>query len=83
MEGKVVWWSNKNSQGVASVAETRYFLLQSRILSAPDEIRPGDYVRFDEFLMPKGPGLLPLAIGVIISRKPFVHTGADALAGGV
>ena len=84
MKGTVAWWSNKNSQGVASVTEnginTRFFLLQSRILSAPDDIRPGDHVKFDSFLQPKGPGLLPLAIGVVISRKPFVDAGADALA---
>jgi hypothetical protein len=80
MEGKVAWWSNKNSQGVASVNGERFFLLQSRILSGPDDIRPGDNVRFDSYLQPKGPGLLPLAIGVVISRKPFVHAGADALA---
>jgi hypothetical protein len=84
MRGTVVWWSNRNSQGVASVTEngvnTRYFLLQSRILSAPDDIRPGDHVKFESFLKPKGTGLLPLAIGVIISRTPFVDAGANALA---
>lgn len=84
MEGIVLWWSNKNSQGVASVTEnginTRYFLLQSRILSGPDDIRPGDHVKFESVLKPKGLGLLPLAVGVVISRARFVDAGADALA---
>ena len=80
MEGKVAWWSNKNSQGVASINGERFFLLQSRILSGPDDIRPGDYVKFESFLQPKGAGLLPLAIGVVISRTQFVEAGANALA---
>jgi hypothetical protein len=86
-QGKIAWWSNKNAQGVASITEngvnTRYFILLSRVLSAPDDIRPGDYVQFLEFLNPKRPDLLPLAVSVSISRTPFVDAGADALKAGV
>jgi len=86
-QGKIAWWSNKNAQGVASITENginaRYFILLSRVLSAPDDIRPGDYVQFTEFLSQKRPDLLPLAVGVSISRKPFIDAGANALAGEV
>jgi hypothetical protein len=83
-QGTIAWWSHKNGQGVASVTEngvnTRYFILLSRVLSAPDEIRPGYYVQFTQFLSQKRPDLLPLAVGVKVSRTPFVDAGANALA---
>ncbi len=86
-QGKIAWWSTKNAQGVASITENginkRYFILLSRVLSAPDDIRPGDYVQFTGFLSQKRPDLLPLAVGVVISRTPFVEAGVNALAGEV
>lgn len=85
-QGIVLWWSHLKNQGIASVTENgqnrRYFLLLSRITSAPDEILPGYYVKFDSSLIPRRPGLLPVAVNVTISKTPFVDAGADALAGG-
>ena len=86
-QGTIAWWSNKNAQGVASITENqvnrRFFILLSRVMSAPDVIRPGDYVKFEDYLQPKRPDLLPLAVSVSISRTPFVDADADAPVGEV
>ena len=81
MLGRIIWWSEKNSQGICGVTEPngdvrRYFILQSRIIIAPREIKAGDCVRFTGFLEPRKPDLLPLATGVSISETPFVDADA-------
>lgn len=80
-QGPIVWWNQAKGQGTAAVGNIRYFILASRIISAPDDIRAGDYVEFKDFLKPKRPDLLPVAIGVVVFRK--VDAGADALRAGV
>ena len=80
-QGTIVWWNQTQGQGTAAVESTRYFILASRIISAPDEIRAGDHVEFKDFLKPKRPDLLPVAVGIVVSRK--VDTGADALKAGL
>ena len=81
MLGRIIWWSEKNSQGICGVTEPngdvrRYFILQSRIIIAPQEVKAGDCVRFTGFLDPRKPDLLPLATGVSISEKPFIDVEA-------
>jgi len=81
MLGRIIWWSEKNSQGICGVTEPngdvrRYFILQSRIIIAPRSIKVGDCVRFTGSLGPRKPDLLPLATGVSISEKPFVDAEA-------
>lgn len=88
MEFKAVmlWWSDHRGQGIAGVREAngdvhRYFILQSRIVSAPERIEAGDRVEFRDFLNPKRPDLLPLAVGCVITKNPIVvAVGAEALA---
>lgn len=84
MQGTIVWWSVAKSHGVVSVTENgqnqRYFLLLSRIVSAPEQIRAGQYVKFVTAVTAKRPDLLPVASGVTISEAPFVDAGVDALA---
>ena len=87
MLGRIIWWSEKNSQGICGVTEPngdvrRYFILQSRIIIAPQEVKAGDYVHFKDFLTPTGRAdLLPLAVAVSISKKPFEDsTGTDTPA---
>jgi cold shock CspA family protein len=78
-QGTIVWWNQTKGQGAASVENTRYFILASRIISGPDDIQAGDDVEFKDFLKPKRPDLLPVAIGVVILRR--VNAGITALAG--
>lgn len=84
MQGMIVWWSVAKSHGVVSVTENgenqRYFLLLSRIVSAPERIRAGQHVKFVSSVSAKRPDLLPVASGVTISEAPFVDDGVDALA---
>src|SRR2546427_3517773 len=51
-QGTIVWWSVAKFHGVVSVTEygqnQRYFLLLSRIVSAPEQIRAGQYVKRSE-----------------------------------
>jgi hypothetical protein len=86
MQGLIVWWSVAKSHGVVSVTENgqnqRYFLLLSRIVSAPEQIRAGQYVKFVSAVPPRRPDLLPLASGVTISESPFVDSGADSIRAG-
>ena len=49
-------------------------------MSAPEQIRAGQYVKFVSAVPAKRPDLLPVASGVTISETPFVDAGADALA---
>jgi cold shock CspA family protein len=77
-QGTIVWWNQAKGQGAAAVENTRYFILASRIISGPDDIRAGDDVEFEGFLKAKRPDLLPVAIGVVISRK--IGAGVSALA---
>jgi cold shock CspA family protein len=77
--GTIIWWNQTKGQGVAAVENTRYFILASRIISGPDDIRAGDHVEFEDFLKPKRPDLLPVATGVVIFRK--IDAGIGALAG--
>jgi len=76
--GTLIWWSPATGQGTAVVENIHYFILASRIISAPDEIRVGDYVEFKDYLKPRRENLLPLAVGIVISRK--LDAGANALA---
>jgi cold shock CspA family protein len=77
--GTIVWWNQAKGQGVAAVENTRYFILASRIVSGPADIRAGDHVEFKDFLKPKRPDLLPVAIGVVIFSK--IDAGVSALVG--
>jgi hypothetical protein len=75
MQGTIIWWSQAKSHGVISVTQNgqnqRFFLLLSRIASAPGEIRAGQFANFTATCKPAREGLLPLALGVAISDKPF------------
>jgi cold shock CspA family protein len=74
--GTMVWWNQAKGRGVAIVGTTRYFVLASRILSGPQDIRVGDRIEFSSFLPAQRPDLLPVATGIVISR---VDAPADAL----
>jgi hypothetical protein len=84
MQGTIVWWSAAKSHGVVSVTENgqnqRYFLLLSRIVSAPEQIRAGQHVKFVSAVPANRPDLLPVASGVTISETSFVDAGVNALA---
>jgi len=76
MTGTIVWWSPAKQHGAVSVigpdgTSTRYFLLQSRILSAPQVIKAGQFVKFASSLTPSNKTLLPVALGVVISETAF------------
>jgi hypothetical protein len=87
MQGTIVWWSVAKSHGVVSVTvngeNQRYFLLLSRIVSAPEQIRAGQNVKFVTAIPAKRPDLLPVASGVIISEASSVEAGVDALKAGL
>lgn len=88
MQGRIIWWSPAKTQGILSATEKngenrRYFILLSRIISAPEQIEAGDYAKFTDFLKPKRPDLLPIAVNVTISKSPFVDAKDDALTGGL
>jgi cold shock CspA family protein len=87
MEGVVIWWSPSKSHGVISATEDgknqRYFLLMSRIKSAPKVIKAGQFVKFTSSGQVPRQDLLPLASNVIISDERFVDTGLDTLKAGL
>ena len=86
MLGNIIWISHDQSHGIISVNEngrnSRYYLRLSRVVSAPDILKAGQYVRFPSSVPPQKPGLLPMAIGVEISDTPFMD-GVSALSTGV
>ena len=87
MQGTIVWYSPKQTQGIISVTENgivqKFFLLQSRIARSPEVIKAGQFARFMAVAPPPKSGLLPVALAVEVSDTPFIDAGVDALAGGV
>jgi hypothetical protein len=61
----------------------RFFLLMSRITSAPEVIKAGQYVRFLSAGQALHPDLLPLALNAIISERPLSNSGDDTLKAGL
>jgi hypothetical protein len=85
MQGRIIWWSSAKTKGILSATDEngenrRYFILLSRILSAPEVIEAGDHAKFTHYLSPKRPDLLPVAVNVVISKTPFVDAGLSAFA---
>jgi hypothetical protein len=75
--GRILWYSEHKSQGIILVDNggevgTRYFLLKSKIIKSPAVISAGMYVKFKDYLNPKRPDLLPVAVQVVVSENPFV-----------
>jgi hypothetical protein len=87
MEGRVIWWSPSKFHGVISATQDgknqRFFLLMSRIISAPEVIKAGQYVKFTSSGQAPRQDLLPLSLNVIISDEPFADAGADAHEAGL
>jgi hypothetical protein len=85
MEGRIVWWNAKRTCGLVSVSENgesrNYWLLLSRIRTAPEKIESGDIAIFTDSLPPLRPDLLPIAVGVVV-QKQKIDAGADALRAG-
>jgi len=85
MQGTVAWWNVVKRCGIAEVWDEstgivqKYFLLFSRIASSPKEIKPGQFCKFEKFSMPMKAGLLPMALGVDISDKPFETASTEAV----
>jgi len=79
MEGRIIWWSPSKFHGVISATQDgknqRFFLLMSRITSAPEIIRAGQFVKFTSSGQAPRLDLLPLAMNVVISDQPF-ETGS-------
>lgn len=86
--GRVIWYNQDKEQGVIAVQEgdvsTRYFLLYSKILSAPVRIRAGHYAKFVSWQPAQRADLMPTAHAVTISETPFglveVLSGANVEA---
>jgi len=76
MVGRIIWWNEPKAQGIiladngTSVGD-RYFLLLSKIIKRPAVITAGMYVAFPDYLNPKRPDLLPVAVRVEVSENPF------------
>ena len=87
MEGTIVWYSSKKTQGIISVTDNgivqKYFLLHSRIARSPELIKAGQFAKFVAVAPPPKPGLLPVALAVEISDTPFVDAGIEALKVGL
>jgi hypothetical protein len=75
MQGIIVWYDPKKTQGIISVTENgivqKYFLLLSRIARSPETIKAGQFAKFIAVGPPPKPGLLPVALAVEISETPF------------
>lgn len=72
--GNLAWFNMRTGNGVVAVLEEdgvvrRYFITQTRILESPRCIEAGDRVEFNGST-PSKPGLLPVALGVRITKKP-------------
>jgi hypothetical protein len=82
--GRIRWYDQGKERGVIEVKEgnisTRYFLLYSKILSAPVQIRAGQYVKFVSWQPAYRPDLLPTAHAVTISETPFEKVAPSVLA---
>lgn len=73
--GKIAWFNGKTGHGVAAVlgedgVVRRYFVTQTRILESPKNIEAGDLIKFCGST-PSKPGLLPVVLGAIITKKPL------------
>ena len=87
MVGTILWWNQAKTSGLVQVVNengevTKYWLLESRIVQRPQQIKAGNHVKFFNALHPKRQDLLPTAIGVVVSEHPFVDSGVGALAQG-
>jgi len=86
MIGRLLWWSSEKTQGVVQVLDehgivSKYFLLESKVVQRPQQIKPGYFVKFSDAIQAKRQDLLPIAINVTVSEYPFTeHAGAAALA---
>jgi hypothetical protein len=91
MVGRILWWDDVKATGIIQIVDaqgvaTKYFLLGSKIVQRPQQIKASNYVKFRDALQPKRPDLLPVAINVVVSERPLtesVVSGASALLGGV
>jgi hypothetical protein len=71
MIARILWWNDEKTQGVAQVVDeqgivSKYFLLASKIVQRPQQIRAGMQVKFTEVLQAKRQDLLPIAINVTV-----------------
>lgn len=73
--GELVWWNPAKATGIIEVIEdgtaVRFFLLGSKLSSAPLTIVKGQFVKFVTSRPAHRPDLLPTAVGVVISEQPF------------
>jgi len=84
MIAKIIWWDQHRTQGVMQVVSEqgivkKFFLLESKIVQRPAEIRTGMFAKFTDALEPKRPDLLPIAINVVVFSQPLVIAGVEAL----
>ena len=84
MNGIVQWYNPRTEKGIVLVTEdgmvSKYFLLYSKIIRSPEVIEAGQFVKFAAVAPPHKIGLLPVMVGVEISRTPFV-TESDVKGG--
>lgn len=75
MYGKLLWWSHTKNHGIVSVEvdgkNRRYFLHLCRIVSGPDVLKSGQFVKFTPSENPPKPGMLPQALNATVSIEPF------------
>jgi hypothetical protein len=71
--GKLIWWSVPRHHGIAVELNgtRRFFLHLCHIMSGPEKLEPGQYVRFRVADKPVKPGMLPNAIDATVSVQPF------------
>jgi hypothetical protein len=84
MIAKIIWWDQHRTQGVMQVVNEqgivkKFFLLESKIVQRPAEIRTGMLSKFTDALEPKRPDLLPVAINVVVFSQPLVIADVEAL----
>ena len=84
MIAKIIWWDQHRTQGVVQVVSEqgivrKFFLLESKIVQRPAEIRTGMFAKFTDVLEPKRPDLLPVAINVVLFSQPQVIASVEAL----
>jgi len=81
--GKLLWWSHTKNHGIVSVEidgrNVRYFLHLTRVISGPDLLKSGQFVRFTpgENNTSK-PWMLPQALNATVSIEPFPDEAAPA-----
>jgi|GEM_PF-6333663 len=86
MYGQVAWWSRAKSHGIIEVVKDgiceRYFVLLSHILRSPATIQAGQYAKFEQFAGSVKPGLLPLAVSVVLQNEPFTDSAPESVKEG-